>query len=46
MLKNNILYTAPGLRYCPLVAEGLLCQSNGAHYDPTQEVQGITWDED
>lgn len=42
----NNLYITPILRIHVLESEEMLCQSNGAKFDPTQNLDGITWEED
>ena len=46
MILINETYIQPQLKVFFVETHGVLCQSNGAQYDPTQEVTGITWDED
>lgn len=43
-MSNN--YIQPQTRILLVGATGIICQSNGAKYDPTEEVTGIVWDED
>ncbi len=42
----NNSYIQPLMRTLLVGVTGIICQSNGAKYDPTEEVTGITWDED
>ena len=42
----NNLYITPILRIHVIESAGMLCQSNGAKFNPTQELSGITWEDD
>lgn len=43
---NQVFYTPPQVKIHQVSFTGVLCQSNGAKYNPTQEVSGITWLDD
>lgn len=45
MIINN-LYTPPQLKIHLVEISRVLCQSNGAKYDPTKEVVNIQWEDE
>lgn len=45
-MNNNSLYITPALKVLIVDLGGVLCQSNGAKYNPTEEVTGVEWEDD